>query len=251
MAAFRAIVFCAALVGLVAGLAVSLIQHFATTPLILRAEVFERAATEAENSPVTHAHDGSTHRHATTGEADMHVHRHDAQAWAPREGFERTAFTILANVATAIGYALALAGLFALRGRPIDWRQGMVWGLAGFAAVMAAPSLGLPPELPGVSAAPLLDRQVWWIGTALATALALALIAFGRRPFAIALALCLIAAPHIIGAPQLVDAQTNVPAALSHQFAVAATLVSLLFWAMLGGLSGALYPRLTPANLQA
>ena len=245
MAVFRAIVFCAALAGLITGITVSAVQHVATTPLILRAEVYEQAA---EASPLTHAHDGASHQHASAAEATAHdqqqEHHHNAEAWAPREGFERAAFTVLANIVTAIGYALALTGLIALRGKPIDWRQGLLWGLAGFAAVMIAPSLGLPPELPGVPAAPLFDRQVWWIGTALCTALGLALTAFGRRPFAIALALCLIAAPHVIGAPQLDDVTTNVPAALSHQFTVAVTLVSLLFWALLGALSGALYPRL-------
>ena len=245
MAAFRGIVFCAALVGLIAGLAVSLIQHFATTPLILRAEIYEKAA-EAQ-TVVTHTHGGVPHQHANAGEAEAHAqaegHMHNADAWTPREGIERTAFTILANIVTAIGYALALAGLFALRGGSVDWRKGLLWGLAGFAAVMAAPSLGLAPELPGAAAAPLLDRQVWWVGTALATSAGIALIVFGRNPLAAVLGLCLIAAPHIIGAPQPTESASLAPAALAHQFTVAATLTSLLFWALLGALSGALYPR--------
>jgi cobalt transporter subunit CbtA len=238
MAAFRGIVFCAALVGLIAGLAVSLVQHFATTPLILRAEIYEKAAAA---SVVTHDHGGGAHQHASAEEAAAHVH--GADAWAPREGFERSAFTVLANIVTAIGYALALAGLLALRGEKTDWRKGLLWGLAGFAAVMAAPALGLAPELPGAAAAPLFERQIWWAGTVAATALGLALIAFGRKPFAAALALCLIVAPHVIGAPQPHDAGSLVPAALSHQFTVAVTLTSLLYWALLGALSGALYPR--------
>jgi adenosylcobinamide kinase/adenosylcobinamide-phosphate guanylyltransferase len=50
----------------------------------------------------------------------------------------------------------------------------MFWGLAGFAVFTLAPGLGLPPELPAMPAADLLARQVWWIGTAAATAIGLA-----------------------------------------------------------------------------
>lgn len=243
MQAFRAVVFCAALVGLIAGLAVGVVQHFSTTQLILRAELFEKAAEAAAPAamPTVAAHDqgAAGHSHGEGG-AD---HQHDAAAWEPREGLERTAFTFLANVVTAIGYALALVGLLALRGKPVDWRAGLLWGLGGFAAVTLAPGLGLSPSLPGVPDAPLLDRQIWWVGTAFCTALGLALIAFGRKPFAVALALCLIAAPHVIGAPRLDSVETHVPAALSHQFSVAVMLTSLLFWALLGMLSGAFYRR--------
>ena len=248
MQAFRGIVFCAALVGLIAGLAVGVVQHFSTTQLILRAEVFERAAEAPAATPTVagHDHGAAGHDHGAAGhshDAGAADHQHDAAGWEPREGFERTALTFLANVVTAIGYALALVGLLALRGKPVDWRAGLLWGLGGFAAVTLAPGLGLSPSLPGVPDAPLVDRQVWWVGTALCTALGLALIAFGRKPFAVALALCLIAAPHVVGAPRLDSVETNVPAALSHQFSVAVMLTSLLFWALLGMLSGLFYRR--------
>lgn len=252
MAIFRNIVFCAALVGLIVGLALSVAQHFATTPLILRAEVYEKSAeaqavggSNLTNTNVTHTHDGPAHPHASASEAAAHIH--NAQAWEPRDGVERTAFTVVSNIVIAIGYALALTGCFSLLGGAIDWRRGLYWGLGGFLAVMVAPSLGLPPELPGVPAAALAERQLWFVGTAVATALGLALIAFGRRPPAVALALCLIIAPHIIGAPQLADVETNVPTALSHQFTVAVTVTSLLFWALLGSLSGAFHRRFITA----
>ena len=254
---FRSIVFCAALVGLIAGLIIGVVQHFSTTELILRAEVYEKAAEAAEArapAPVapaavaavpvaTHDHGAAGHDHP----AAMADHQHDAAAWERREGFERTAFTVLSNVVTAIGYALALVGLLALRGKPVDWRAGLLWGLGGFAAVTLAPGLGLSPSLPGVPDAPLVDRQVWWVATALCTGLGLALVAFGRNAFAVALALCLIAAPHVIGAPRLDSVDTLVPAALSHQFTVAVTLTSLMFWALLGTLSGLFYRRFAAA----
>ena len=235
MSVFRSIVLCSAVVGLIVGLAISLAQQFGTVPLILKAEVYEQAAA-AESTPTVLSHE-------TMG------HEHSEEAWEPADGLERNAFTVVANILTATGYALVVIGLFALRGKPVGWREGLLWGLSGFIVVTAAPSLGISPELPGVPAAPLLARQLWWIGTAGATGAGLALLVFQRSPWAAAAAIVLFALPHLVGAPQLAEVQTNVPEALSHQFVVAVTLTSLLFWALLGSLSGALYRRFATAQL--
>src|SRR5690349_19228602 len=85
MNAFRAIVFAAVVAGLATGLAVTVIQQFGTVPLILKAEVFEKAAADhhADASAgsgamtVGHAHD-----HA---EAAGAAHEHAAEAWEPRD----------------------------------------------------------------------------------------------------------------------------------------------------------------------
>ena len=238
-------VFCAAAVGLIVGLLVSVIQHVAMTPLILQAEEFEKSAAaheaQAVHAPASAPSDA--HHHALAPEAMPGAHVHNAQAWEPREGFERTVFTVLSNVVTGIGGALVLIGLFSLRGGPVDWRAGLFWGLAAFVAVLLAPSLGLPPTPPGVPEADLGERQLWWAATALATAAGLALLAFGRSPWLAALALCCIVAPHVVGAPRLEVVETNVPLALMQRFVAAATFTSLMFWALLGALSGAFYPR--------
>ena len=227
MHSFRAIVFTSVLVGLIAGVAVSAVQFMGTTSLILKAEVYEKAG---EAAAPAHSHDAN---------AAVHEHAHDAAAWEPADGVERTVFTIAANVLTAIGYALVLAGLIALRGQPITWRDGLLWGMAGFACVMLAPMLGLPPELPGSPVAPLAERQIWWIGTVAATAAGLGLIAFWREPWAAVLAILLIAAPHLVGAPAAPAGEHALaPEALEHQFVVAAVLTSLVFWTLLGSLSG-------------
>ena len=47
MPMFRTIVFAAALAGLLAGLLLTVVQHFGTVPLILQAEVYEPAAEAA------------------------------------------------------------------------------------------------------------------------------------------------------------------------------------------------------------
>ncbi len=60
-------------------------------------------------------------------------------------------------------------------------------------------------------AADLMDRQIWWIATAAATAGGLALIAFKGTAVWSMLGVALIAAPHIIGAPQPVSYESPIP----------------------------------------
>lgn len=225
MALLRSLVFTSVFVGLIVGTVVTLVQYFGTTPLILAAEVYE-VSEPAE----------------TTSQA-VDAHSHDAEAWAPEDGWQRNGATLVANILTAIGFALVLNGLMQAfgqgSGKAPDWRSGLVWGLCGFVTVMLAPSFGLHPELPGTPAAELADRQVWWIGTALATAAGLGLLFLVRKPWAAALAIVLIALPHLIGAPLPPHGETALaPAELSHRFITVATLTSLVFWALLGSLSG-------------
>ena len=232
MSLFRSIVFSAAVAGLVVGTAVTVAQQFGTVPLIQKAETYEHAAqAAARNTPGTTA----VHQHAG--------HDHGMAAWEPRDGLERNSFTAAANILTATGFALVLAGIYALRGRPVSWHEGLLWGLGGFIVFTAAPGLGLPPELPGAAAAPLEARQIWWVATAAATAAGLGLLAFRRTAWAAILGLCLIASPHLIGAPKLPEVHADVSEALAHQFIVAVTLTSLLFWVLLGSLTSIAYGR--------
>jgi cobalt transporter subunit CbtA len=234
MPVFRSIVLSAIVVGFVVGAAITVVQFFSTVPLILKGELYERGATEAAAKPHS-----SAHEHPAGSE------EHGSAAWEPKEGLQRNAFTAAANILTAIGFALLLAGIYALRGHPVDWHEGLLWGLGGFVVFTVAPGLGLPPELPGVSVAPLAARQLWWIVTAAATAAGLYLIFLRRSAWAAVLGLCLIVSPHLFGAPQLSETHSAVPEALSHQFVVAVTLTSLLFWVLLGTLTSIAYRRLS------
>lgn len=257
MSTFRAIVFASVIAGFVVGLVVTVVQQFGTVPLILKAEVFEKAAeahqhdAAASPQPVAAGHDHADHDHAAHdhGEHDHGVaeHDHGAGAWEPRDGFERNAYTAAANILTAIGFALLLAGFFAVRsgtiGASVSWHEGLLWGLAGFAVFTLAPGLGLPPELPGVPAAPLLSRQIWWLAAVLATAGGLALIAFRRSVPAAIAGVILLTLPHLIGAPELANIETTVPSSLTHQFVTAVTVTSLVFWTLLGGLTSAVFAR--------
>jgi cobalt transporter subunit CbtA len=105
--------------------------------------------------------------------------------------------------------------------------------------------LGLPPELPGTPSAPLDDRQLWWVATALCTAAAIALAVFKRKPWALVAALAIFAAPHLVGAPMAPEgAHALAPEALEKKFVAAAVITSLLLWSIIGSLGAAVFNRM-------
>lgn len=256
MQLFRSIVFSAVVAGVAAGAVITVIQQLGTVPLILKAETYEKGqrakSAEPSSAPVTVGHS-----HAESAVAE-HEHEHGAEAWEPEDGLQRNAFTAGANVLTAVGFALVLAALFAFRtghgAHGIHWHEGLLWGLAGFTVFTLAPGLGLPPELPGVPAAPLLSRQIWWVLAALAAAGGLSLIFLRRTAPASIAGLILIILPYLVGAPELENVETSVPTSLSHQFAVTVTVTSLVFWSVLGSLTSIAFgyfdrssPKVPPA----
>jgi cobalt transporter subunit CbtA len=229
---FRYIVLLAAIAGVLAGLGMTVAQQLTTVPLILKAEIYEEQGA-------TSAHD-----HGDAAQSQSH----EEEGWSPANGFERTAFSVLANVVTGVGFSLLLIAASELFGGITDWRQGVFWGLAGFAVFTLAPGLGLPPELPAVPAAELGPRQLWWVATALSTAMALGLLFFGRSVWAVLAAIALLVAPHLIGAPQPPSYETPIPEGLHHSFVVAVVLTTLLFWVLLGGLAGLFRRRFISAS---
>ena len=214
--------------GLLAALLLTLLQSFWVAPLILQAESFEKAPPATE---VVHEHS-----------AGAAAHSHDAQAWEPEDGWQRVLSTTGGNLVVAVGFALMLAGLYTLRA-PTRTAQGLLWGLAGYATFVLAPTLGLPPELPGTAAADLTLRQTWWIGTAASTAAGLALIVFGRNWLLKGLGLAILAVPHFIGAPQPEVHSMLAPEALEAQFKIASQLTNVAFWLALGLISAWLFRR--------
>lgn len=215
----------ALIAGLAAGLVNSAAQMVLVAPLIEKAETLERA--DADSAA---AGDGA----ASSQPA----------AWAPADGFQRAAFTVLANLLVGIGFALFLAAAFALRGSPMDGRRGLAWGLAGFCVFALAPALGLPPEPPGMAAADLSGRQGWWLMTAGATAVGLALLVFASGRAARIAGLVLLVAPHVIGAPVHQAAAPSPAADMALEFALASLAATALFWSVLGGVSGIMYRKL-------
>lgn len=213
---FRRIFLTAVIAGLAAGLLISLVQAVTTTPLLLEAETFESAAATVQHD---HAEDLAT------------------------EGLARHLLTVATNLLVGIGFALLIAGAFALSGRDVDGRTGAIWGVAGYAVFTLAPALGLPPEVPGSAAAELAERQAWWLIAVAGTALGLWLLVFGRGAIARALAILALISPHAFGAPEAIYGGTAPPELAAH-FAAASLVAGAVFWSFLGWSAGTTWHRL-------
>jgi len=204
--------------GFAAGLIAALLQLVFVVPVIAEAELYETGEL---------VHFGAA---ATDGQAHAEI----AQDWV------RNGFTVLATAATYIGFSLMLVAAMTLAeraGSRPSARQGLIWGVCGFIALQMAPAIGLPPELPGMAGGDLTARQIWWVGTAVTSALALAALAFGRGWVAWAMAALLFLAPHIVGAPHPDAYLGTVPPELAAKFAGRALSVGLVAWAILGALA--------------
>lgn len=253
----------AMLAGLAAGLLAALLHFAFVQKLILLGEDYETGAMVHFNGVAVGGHvddhdhaaaetpaaDATTTAPATTeaptaAEADGHEHKHEAA----EEGgaLSRNALTSLFFGLTYIGYALVLVAGYGLAdafGKRVTLREGLLWGIAGFAAIQLAPAMGLEPELPGTMAADLTARQVWWIGTAICTAAGLALLGYGRGVASVIGAVVLLAVPHLIGAPELESYSGVAPPELASTFAARSLGVGLIVWSALGAVSGWLWSR--------
>ena len=211
--------------GVVAGCALTALQWGAVVPLIFAAESHEIAG-DGGGSPAGSA------AALSSGTHDHEGHGHGV-AWAPEDGIERTAWTAVSNVATAIGFAILLVALFAWRGGA-TWRQGLLWGAAGFVVFFANPAIGLRPELPGDFGANLFDRQLWWLFAVGCSGAGVGLLLLVRNRVAKIVGALLLAAPHLAGAPHPEAAGGLAPRALSDQFFIASAATNAVFWLLLG-----------------
>jgi cobalt transporter subunit CbtA len=206
--------------GALAGFALFAVQHFTVIPLIKTAETYEAAGQRA-NPGMTHEDGG----------------------WQPANGWERTSFTALTTMFTGIGFAAMLFGSLSLTGNSVNARRGALWGLAAFACFGLAPALGLPPLPPGAAVAGLYERQVWWVGTASATATGLWLLTREGRNWPVRIAgVVFLLLPHLIGAPAVIG-QNAVPAHLLRRFAITSLATTGMFWLLLGSVGGFISSR--------
>lgn len=216
----------AVLAGVIAGLAATVLHGFKLSPLIAVAERYEQGVAvpgqNSADSPVSVE---------MTGNDIAHL-----------------ALTAAVNMLTGIGFGLLLNGFAALvmavgQAETLSVGRGVLWGVAGYVCFSLAPALGLPPELPGMAAASLTARQLWWVATVASTALSLALLVFTRRAPMKTLGVALLIAPHVVGAPA-VTASSAIPAEVAASFAAASLITAALFWFVLGAVSGWLHRRL-------
>ncbi|MEZ5776875.1 MAG: CbtA family protein [Paracoccaceae bacterium] len=231
--------------GLIAGFAAGLfaaLLHFAfIQELILLGEKYETreivhfaGAGDGASEPSPHSH-----------EADTASHDHDSSGGTETDStLSRNLLTVLFTGLIYAGYGMILVAGFALAehfGRSIQAREAILWGIGGFVAFQLAPAMGLAPELPGTIAADLSSRQVWWLGTVVATAGGLALLSYGRGIVAALAAGALLAAPHAIGAPQPEQFWGFAPPEVGAEFAARVLGVGLAAWTALGWLAGRIW----------
>jgi cobalt transporter subunit CbtA len=200
--------------GAAAGLFAGLLQLAFVQPVLLHAELYESGQL-------------------------VHFGAETPAALATWPGIDpvRDGLSLLFSMLVYTGYGLLLTAVIMLskgEGTWTSWREGLVWGVCGFIAAHLAPAYSLPPEVPGVAYVDVGPRQAWWAATIGATAVALWLLAFTRRPWAPVLALVLFSAPHVIGAPQPDSFEGPVPPELAALFAARALGTGLAAWAALG-----------------
>ena len=224
--------------GLVAGLIAVLLQFTLIEPLILEGEEYESGTKTHFNA--AHLHD------------DLVTPTPDSEAVAqPVENehenlAKRYSLAFFADFIVFGGWGLILVAGFALAerfGHKVTLKNGLLWGGAGFVAVHLAPGIGLAPELPGIPAADLTLRQVWWSLTVVSTALALACFAFGRNLAVLATGLALLIVPHVIGAPQLDSFTGLAPPELAGEYVARSMAVSMTTWVILGLAAGYFWNR--------
>ena len=132
------------LTGFIAGILYTGAQMLRVTPLILEAEKYEIAEIAV---PHSHAVSGITHAHVLNGvELDVHqrvatpheilpaahdhagvAHDHAAESWTPGDGAERTFYTAVSNIVTAIAFSLMLVAVYLLRGKKVDMNSGLIY----------------------------------------------------------------------------------------------------------------------------
>ncbi|WP_151720330.1 CbtA family protein [Gemmobacter serpentinus] len=245
----------ALIAGAAAGLIAALLQLFFVQPVLLHAELYEGGERTHFAAASGHDHGaGAAEGHDHAAPAEGHDHAAPVEALAaeghaaPGIGFDapRDGLSILFSIVVYSGYGLLLVAAFALseaRGHTVSAREGLLWGVAGFVAVQMAPAFGLAPELPGMAAADINARALWWIMTVLLSAGGLWLVAFGRNWTVWALALVMLALPHVVGAPHPADFTGPTPPELAAQFAGRALGVGLAAWAVLGLFATTLWTR--------
>ena len=221
---FTRILTSALFAGAAAGLIGALLQLVFVQPVLLHAELYEGGDL---------VHFGVT--------STVSAHQDLGGFDAVRDGL-----SIIFSMLIYSGYALILMALMSqaeTRGAVITARTGLLWGLAGFFVVHFAPGFSLAPEVPGVAAADVMQRQIWWVATVLSAGIAVWLIAFGKSWAAWGAAVVLLLAPHIVGAPEPDVFTGPVPTEIGAHFAARAFGVGMAAWVMLGMFAGYFWSR--------
>ncbi len=225
--------------GVAAGVLAAVLHFALLVPIIIEAERYETGALTHFTAAPDQAPGDATSAAADEGPDTSLWHR-------DTNPLHRGIMTFGAEMVNYTGLALLMAALFAVAekyGHRITARQGILWGLAGFLAFHVAPAAGLPPETPGIPAAPLGARQMWWVATVLSSGVGIALIAFGRALLLPAVGVVLILLPQLVGAPHPAELAGVVPPSVEGLFAGRSIAVAAVTWPFLGFISAWFWQR--------
>lgn len=222
----KQIVTSAVFAGVAAGVLAALLQIALVVPLIMEAELFESGART--HFPVDGSPQSERGAPSVWDEPLRHIYT---------IGFSAVTFTAYAFFMVA-GFVLATRA-----GHVISPKRGIIWGLCGAIAVVIAPAIGMPPEVPGAIGVEVGPRQVWYLSCVALTLVGLTQIAFGGRSRAWITAPIFLAVPHLIGAPTLDTYWGVVPAELASEFVARVMGVALISWVMLGLLAAYFWIR--------
>ncbi|MGO9452202.1 MAG: CbtA family protein [Candidatus Binataceae bacterium] len=205
----------ALLAGFLAGLCLFVIQRSSTLPLIHAAETYEKASSP-ESRP-------------------------DAFATEPL----RSISTLLGDVFVAVGFGLIVTGIYTVSGND-GWKFGLLMGLAGFVTFDLAPAVVVPPAVPGMEVASLALRQTGWLVAVASTVTGIILI-FYLSGLARLSGLLFLVLPGVVFRLLVPISAPTTPlgslALLDRAFVTRTLGVMLVFWLILGTLSGYLFTR--------
>lgn len=217
---FKNIFVSAVVCGAIAGVLATVMQMLLVTPLLMEAELFET---------------GQSMHFITDGSPESPIKHVDI--W---EDPYRHLMTLCFNLVTFTGFGFILVAAMAFfqkRGFTLSKAEGIVAGVSGFIVFQLAPSVGLPPELPGTIGVTVGLKQTWWIIAILSTTVGILLLFLDKHKVVSGVGIIFITIPHLIGHPKLETYFGVAPPELAAEFASRALAVSLIAWIILGVIS--------------
>ena len=217
---FKNIFVSAVVCGAIAGVLATVMQMLLVTPLLMEAELFET---------------GQSMHFITNGSPESPIKHVDI--W---EDPYRHLMTLCFNLVTFTGFGFILVAAMAFfqkRGFTLSKAEGIVAGVSGFIVFQLAPSVGLPPELPGTIGVTVGLKQTWWIITILSTTVGILLLFLDKHKVVSGVGIIFVTIPHLIGHPKLETYFGVAPPELAAEFASRALAVSLIAWIILGVIS--------------
>ena len=203
---------------MIGGSSLTFIQSIKIIPLILQAEKYEG---------------GNINIYDKSNEIKKIINKDtEEEHWKPENGFERLFYTVIANIFLSIGLSFILCAVYLFLD-DLRVEKGIFVGIVGYISFFVLPSLGLEPEIPGTLAAPLHDRQIWWIFTVIVSSVGFIIIFFNKNTFYKLLGVILILIPHIIGAPIPLQEGGTASQKMLYEFINAAYIANGLFWIIL------------------